>query len=108
MPRSRAKLLTLAEQGTRNVVIYVSAVIVLAVLTLVGVLSVLILRPMEDNAALIATIVSISAPTMIALIALITRENHLAVNSRLDEMIVAAKQVSRAEGIIEGNGNGKK
>lgn len=100
MPTSKSKLVT----GTngRTVTTYVGAILILAIMTMAAFLAILILRPNEDNTALIAAMLGFVAPIMIALIALVQRENHMAMNSRLDQLVSLTNQLSRAEGRVEG------
>lgn len=96
----RAKRVT--NLNGRAVTTYVAAIIVLATITIAAVLAILMLRPNEDNTAIIATLLGFVTPIMIALIALTQRENHLAMNSRLDELVNVTNKLSRAEGKVEG------
>lgn len=84
--------------GSRNVAIYVAAVVVLAICTVAGVVGITLLRPAMDNTTLISTVVGVTAPVILGLLALILKENHLAVNSRLDQLLTTV----RASGIKEG------
>jgi len=65
---------------------YLIAVVVMTTLGVVSTVTVLILRPMADNAALFAAIAGFIAPTTMALLAFMkTQETHVLVNGRMDE-----------------------
>lgn len=81
---------------------YVWAVITLAFMTIVGIIAVLLLRPNEDNQTIIMVIVGVTAPIILGILALITRENHLAMNSRLDQLVAVTSALSKSEGKAEG------
>lgn len=85
-----------------TVAIYVAAILVLAISTVAAIVGILALRPAGDNTAIIAAIVGFVTPVMLGILALITRENHLAMNSRLDQLLAASNREARAEGIVEG------
>lgn len=88
---------------TNNVAIYVSSMVILAALTMAGVLAIVFLRPSApDNAAYIAAIIGVATPIIGVLMALLQRENHLTMNSRLDQLLSTNKQKSHAEGVLEG------
>jgi len=80
----------------------VAVLILIVSLGIVGVaaiVAIVALRPHEDNAALIATVLGFLAPTMAALLALIkVQELHLAVNSRLTQLLEQTAKASRSEG----------
>lgn len=84
---------------------YVWAVISLAFITIMGIIAVLLLRPEQDNSTIIAVIVGVTAPIILAILALITRENHLAMNSRLDQLVAVTSELARSEGKEEGKAN---
>lgn len=94
---------TKAMKGTNNVAIYVSAMIMLAAMTMGGVLFILFTRPTAaDNAAYIAAIIGVATPIIGVLMALLQRENHLTMNSRLDQLLMTSQSSARAEGVLEG------
>lgn len=90
-------------KATNNVAIYVSSMVILAALTMAGVLFILFTRPQAtDNASYIAAIVGVATPIIGVLMALLQRENHLTMNSRLDQLLASSTEASRAEGVLEG------
>lgn len=91
-----------AAVNSGTVAIYVAAVLVLALATVAAIVAILALRPLADNTAIIAAVVGFVTPVMLGLLALISRENHLAMNSRLDQLLSATNELSRAEGNAEG------
>lgn len=66
------------------------AIVILTLTTVFAVVGLALFRP-GDSTALITTIIGVSAPVNISLIALIQRENHLATNSRMDELLSVAR-----------------
>lgn len=88
--------------NSSTVATYVWAVIILAFMTIAGVVAVLLLRPNDDNGTIISVIVGTTAPIILAILALITRENHLAMNSRLDQLVAVTSQLAKSEGKAEG------
>lgn len=100
MPKSPTESIA---KSTNNVAIYVSSMVLLAALTMGGVLAIIFLRPAAtDNASYIAAIIGVATPIIGVLMALLQRENHLTMNSRLDQLLMVSKATSRAEGVLEG------
>lgn len=98
-PRRRA---TDAANNGKNVTLYVVAVLVLAVFAMASVVAVSIFRPEKDNTSLIASILTFIGPAILALIALIQRENHNTLNSRLDQMVDSRTEIAETRGILRG------
>lgn len=88
--------------NSSTVASYVWAVIALAFMTIAGIVAVLLLRPDQDNSTMISVIVGVTAPIILGILALITRENHLAMNSRLDQLVAVTSQLAKSEGKAEG------
>lgn len=84
-----------------SVSLFVVACVMLCVLTIAAVTGVSLLRP-GDNSQLILQIIGISAPFILLLMALIQRENHALMNSRLSELLESSKKASLAQGKAEG------
>jgi len=61
-----------------------------------------ITRPNVDNTPVTATILGLIVPSVLALIAMIQQQMHLAMNSRLTELLELTEKASRAEGKLEG------
>jgi hypothetical protein len=89
--------------------IYVWAVVGLSIAMLVFVAVITALRPAADNATLIAYSSGVIGPVMLALLAAAVQQTHLAVNSRMSELVKEIKlaleqrntanaQVARQEG----------
>lgn len=90
-------------KSTSNVAIYVVAMVILAALTMLAVLAILFVRPTAtDNTLYIASVIGVVTPIIGILIALLQRENHLTMNSRLDQLLQVSKATSHAEGVLEG------
>jgi len=82
---------------------YVAAVVIMALIGIVGILVVVGLRPAQDNTALITLIIGFLAPTTLSLLTFIkAEETHHSVNSRLDTLLAVERRASRAEGFEEG------
>lgn len=81
---------------------YVMAIVIIAALTITGVVSLVVLRPTADNSQVITILVGLVTPIMVTLLGLIQRENHLAMNSRLDQVVTLTGDKMRAEGVIAG------
>jgi len=65
---------------------YLIAVVIMTTLGVVSTITVLLVRPEADNAALFAAIAGFIAPTTMALLAFMkTQETHVLVNGRMDE-----------------------
>lgn len=75
-------------------------------MAVVGVIAIVVitsLRPDQDNAVLIATILGLLASTTASILAFQkAQQTHLSVNSRLSAFLVAAKAQAKAEGVKEG------
>lgn len=81
--------------------VYVVAIIALAMLTLASILGVLLLRPPPtDNTSLIATIVGITTPIIVALLGGAVQQVHLAVNGRLTQLLEQTAAASHAKGAL--------
>ena len=91
---------------------YVLAIVALVVVGVVGSVLVAIFRP-GDNTAIVTSIFDAVLSTTTALLALMVRDTHLVVNSRMDDFkqelreasaagILAARAAGKAEGQAEG------
>jgi len=86
--------------GSRTT-IYVWGVVAICVLAVGFVLGVVFLRPEKDNTALIATVFGVLVPVIAALLAAAVQQVHLAVNSRLSQLLELTAKASKAEGKLE-------
>lgn len=78
---------------------YLVAVLIMALIGVLGVVGVTYLRPGEDNTVLIGLVLGFLAPTTLSLLAFMkSQETHLSVNSRLDDFIRNAENAARGEG----------
>ena len=84
-----------------NTGILVAATISLAALAVVSITTIFIVRPDRDNTALIATLLSVLVPLMTGLLAAAVQQVHLAVNSRLTQLLRMTAEKSRAEGRLD-------
>lgn len=82
------------------------SILLIAAIGSAAIVAIVVLRPGEDNTALITSVVGFLAPTMAALLAFIksvqtgaaVQELHLAVNSRLTELLEQTAKASKSEG----------
>lgn len=89
-----------------NVTVYVTAMVILSALTSMTVLAIIFLRPQAtDNTLYITAVIGVVTPIIGTLIVLLQRENHLTMNSRLDQLLTVSKNTARAEGVLEGAAN---
>jgi len=81
---------------------FVWAVIILSILGVASVIVLTIVQPEKDNSAVINLILGLLVPSVVALLAAAVRENHLAMNSRMTEMLKLQQKASLAEGELVG------
>lgn len=89
---------------------YLVAIVFMTMLGVGGTITVILLRPNADNAALFASIAGFVAPTTMALLAFLkTQETHVLVDGRMDEFksllaanAAAAESIARAQGVQQG------
>ncbi len=98
---------------TAKVNAYLYAIVVLAILGIVSIVTVAVVRPHEDNSVLYTTLVGIVAPVTAALLAAMVRDTHVLVNGEMSEFralireaaigkVSEARESGRAEGGLEG------
>jgi hypothetical protein len=81
---------------------FVTATVVLSALTVLAVVLITLFLPGNPgNTAVIATIVGVTAPITIALVGAAVNQVHVAVNSRLTELIALTAAASKAEGVLQ-------
>lgn len=86
---------------------YVFGAVALGLAAMLGIVVVSVLRPADDNAAIIGAIIALATPTAAALVAFAVRDVHLQVNSRMDELLLASNMAARAEGTAAGKAAGR-
>lgn len=96
-----ARLKAVQPVGQRAT-LYVVAIVVLCVLTVAAVVAITIVRPGVDNAAIVTTIIGITAPITLALLAAALQQVHLAANARLSQLLELTAVSSKAKGVLEG------
>jgi len=87
---------------------YVIAIVVLCFLFASFVLLVTFIRPDKDNTTLIISVSGVVVPIITALLAATIQQVHLAVNSRLSQLLELTAASSRAEGKLAGKDKEKK
>jgi len=80
--------------------LFVVSVVVLSALTVVGIVALTIARPNADNATIIASIIGITSPILVALLAAAVQQVHLAVNSRLSQLLELTATAAKAKGAL--------
>jgi len=91
-----------------NNVPYVVAVVLMALIGMIGAVAVAIGRPGQDNTAIYALLGSFVAPTTLSLLAFMkAQETHLSVNSRLDAFMRNAEMAARVQGVLDGRAQGR-
>ena len=80
--------------------IFVVSTIILCILVAAFVVVITVVRPDKDNTSLILSIVGVIVPVITALLAATIQQVHLAVNSRLSQLLELTATASRAEGKI--------
>ncbi len=83
--------------GSRATV-YVMTIVALCIVTIAAIIAVTIARPGVDNTALIAIMIGVACPILIALLGAAVQQVHYAVNSRLSQLLELTATASRAEG----------
>jgi len=81
--------------------IFVVSTIILCILVAAFVVVITVVRPDKDNTSLILSIVGVIVPVITALLAATIQQVHLAVNSRLSQLLELTATASRAEGKID-------
>jgi hypothetical protein len=89
---------------------YLISLVIIILLVVIGILGLTLIRPTMDNTQLISTLVGIALLAIPALLGFVkSAENgvaiqnyHVAVNSKMDELIATAKQLSQMQGIEAG------
>ncbi len=86
-----------------NASLYVWAVIGLSVVAVVAILVIFLIRPDRDNTSLITIVLGFLVPVIMAFLAASIQQVHLAVNSRLSQLVALTAKASRAEGELSGS-----
>lgn len=92
----------LAPAPGNHATVFVRAVVGLSLLVVVSILTIFIVRPDRDNTPLIAVILGFVGPIIAAFLAASIQQVHLAVNSRLSQLLALTAKASRAEGQLSG------
>jgi len=92
-----------------NNVPYVIAVVAMVALGVLAVVAITIVRPDQENTALLATVIGFIAPTTFSLLAFMkSAETHQSVNGRLDALLAHARQAAHEQGMAEGRAEGRR
>lgn len=89
---------------------YLVAIVFMSALAVIAILGIELLRPTKDNTQLITSVMGMIVPTTAALLVLLrgnsteqsVQEIHLAVNSRLSELLEQTAKSERAAGLAAG------
>jgi len=90
-----------ALQSSSMTTMLVWAAVALSLGGVLAITAITITRPAADNTPIIGTILGFLVPSVLALIAMIQQQMHLAMNSRLTELLEPTEKASRAEGKLE-------
>jgi hypothetical protein len=90
---------TQIEERTSNVSVYIIGAIIVCLVTVIAVAIVAIVRP---ESTVIATIIGITTPVTMALLAAGLQGIHKGVNGRLSQLLSRTAEGSRAQGRAEG------
>jgi len=95
--------LPLPTTSTNSLTPYLVAVVSLFIAGLIALVAVVVFRPEQDNAVLIAVIMTGVTTSIASVLALRkSQETHLSVNSRLEQWIQTASGAAHAEGRLAG------
>jgi hypothetical protein len=94
--------LKIMQPVSSKTTLYVVSIVVLCVLAAAFVVAITIIRPGMDNSTIIASVVGIVVPVNVALLAATVQQVHIAVNSRLSQLLELTAAASLAEGKIAG------
>ena len=86
------------SQRTTQLVV---AIVIMAGLTIASVVAIQIVRPDRDNTQVETMLIGITAPILIALLGAVVQQVHLAVNSRLTQLLELTAVASRAKGALQ-------
>lgn len=106
IPKSEKHLIESPAQGSNTTAFVFGSTLAIAVVGAASIVAISVLRPKEDNTILITQVLGFLAPTAAALLALVkstqtgtaVRELHLAVNSRLTQLLEQTAMASEAVG----------
>lgn len=89
-------------QSISNSVRYVVLIAFLSAIGLMSIVSVILFRPDQDNTALIATIIGFLTPICGTILAIMVKDIHTDINSRMTELLNLTRSSAKAEGKLEG------
>jgi hypothetical protein len=95
-----ARLKSIQPVG-QKATMFVIAIVILCALTVVAIVVLQIARPEKDNTAIMTAIIGITAPILVAMLAAAVQQVHLAVNSRLSQLLELTATASRAKGALQ-------
>lgn len=90
----------LTVQPGGRITVYVWAVVILSVVATTAMVALAVLRP--DNTSTGTLILGMMLPIITALLGAALQQIHVAVNSRLSELLVVTAKASHAEGQLQG------
>ncbi len=86
-----------------NAGLYVGAVVALSIIAVIAVVTIFALRPDKDNASLILLVLGLLTPVIMGFLGAAIQQVHLAVNSRLSQLVALTAKASQAEGQLIGS-----
>ena len=91
-----------AQVGSAKTTVLVWAAVALSIATIIAIAAVTIARPEKDSTGIITTLLGFVVPSVLALIGAAVQQVHLAVNSRLTQLINLTARSAKAEGRLAG------
>ena len=77
---------------------YIAGVVMTCILAVMSVVGITIIRPTQDNTALIATLLGVLGPVIVGLMAAIAQQIQKSVNGRMTELLLAHRAAARLQG----------
>ena len=82
---------------------YITTIFGLSGLAVGAMLLLMVLRPEADNTAIIVGLFGFLAPIIAAILAIMVKDVHTVVNSRMDALLIATERAASAEGKAAGH-----
>jgi len=86
--------------------IFVWAAVIMSAITLIAIGTIYVTRPEKDNTQLNTMILAFTAPTILALMTGAIQQVHMAVNSRLTQLVRVVSKARFAEGQLAASATG--
>jgi len=87
--------------GASHAGLFVAASVILSIIAIGAILAIFIVRPEKDNTQLMTMVLGFLLPIITALLGAALQQVHLAVNSRLSQLVELTAAASKAEGQLQ-------